>query len=927
MGDTLQDIFDIDKQLTNGAKLVAIINENKEAIIAFNKEIGKYQKNGAAADAKELIQANRELALQQKELNLEITKKKELDRQAALERKKQLDDEKQAILEKKELDRQAAADKKKQIQDEKQASLDAVNAQRLKNTELAEQKKREAELAVFESKRVESERQYMASMIKTTQANKDKSDVVKKSAFEELKAAELKKQLEMQAALQLKNTVKEELATKGSIEQRRAALIRLTASYDQLSAVERNSAQGQRLQGVVTGLTNQVKELESVTGRSQRNVGNYGSAFTNALGSAWGAVRKLAYALPGVGIAGIIGFAVDPIYNYVKSLFSANKETQKLIDNEKGLEDVLSGANSQYVKAVTEVNNLRIAFDQAKNGIITKEEALKLYNETIGKTTGEVNNLDEAEKALAKNAESYIQFTLLKAAANVALEKSAQKAFEIESNSRKKFVNEQDATDIFGNKFSQERLDKMAAERAAAFAAGIRGSNDKLEEEKNNFTEIAKDFQKQAEDLAKKMKFDFNAIKEPDEKNKKAKKVKEELDYEYEGWKIQQNRLASNFKDMSMDEKKSLDDRVQMLGGYLNVQEALINRELEQKNKGANKEQQKLNQAKANDDLIALEYKYYEDLAKIYNTAHKDEKKAFEVLQGDIRKATQKASDDLAKIQKKEYDDEIEREKKRAQEIKDIRKRLEDELMKTAAAFIDGGFERQKNAIEDQKTLLDQQTKDEIDRINASTLSAQDKADKITAIQATALANKTALDAKEKEIERKKATFDRGVAIAEIIANVARAVSKDLLGNKGMIPFDIAIGAAQIAAILAHPIPKFKHGGTMAKDGMAMVGDGYKTEAMITPDGNVSLTPDKPTLTYIKAGTKIIGGDELDKVRMAINPIGQLVERKEKDNTLRDELRYQTTELIKVLKKQKGTNVRVYNDSKFNAFIQKSVRD
>ena len=927
MGDTLQDIFDIDKQLTNGAKLVAIINENKEAIIAFNKEIGKYQKNGAAADAKELIQANRELALQQKELNLEITKKKELDRQAALERKKQLDDEKQAILEKKELEKQAAADKKKQIQDEKQASLDAVNAQRLKNTELAEQKKREAELAVFESKRVESERQYMASMIKTTQANKDKSEVVKKSALEEIKAAELKKQLNAQAALQLRNTVKEELAAKGSIEQRRAALIRLTASYDQLSAVERNSAQGQRLQGVVRGLTEQVKDLESVTGRAQRNVGNYGSAFQGAMKKAWTGVRTLANVLPGLGIAGVLAFAIDPIVDFVKWITKASDSVLKFQEQEKRLKDVVSESGGEFAKASLEVSNMRIALQQAKEGIISKGEALKLYNDTIGKTTGNVNSLAAAEEALNKNANAYVQFTLLKASAQMALSKAAEASFLAEKDAfmvlndlKKGYVTKETTTLTEYEQFLNNVGDKAGLRSSIA----LRNAN---KYGKDDFIQMAKDFQKQAEEIAKRYNFDFNAIKEPDEKNKKAKKVKEELDYEYEIWKIQQNRLASNFKDMSMDEKKSLDDRVQMLGGYLNVQEALINRELEQKNKGANKEQQKLNQAKANDDLIALEYKYYEDLAKIYNTAHKDEKKAFEVLQGDIRKSTQKASDDLAKIQKKEYDDEIEREKKRAQEIKDIRKRLEDELIKTAAAFIDGGFERQKNAIEDQKTLLDQQTKDEIDRINASTLSAQDKADKITAIQATALANKTALDAKEKEIERKKATFDRGVAIAEIIANVARAVSKDLLGNKGMIPFDIAIGAAQIAAILAHPIPKFKHGGTMAKDGMAMVGDGYKTEAMITPDGNVSLTPDKPTLTYIKAGTKIIGGDELDKVRMAINPIGQLVEHKEKDNTLRDELPYQITELIKVLKKQKGTNVRVYNDSKFNAFIQKSVRD
>jgi hypothetical protein len=90
--------------------------------------------------------------------------------------------------------------------------------------------------------------------------------------------AELKKQQQERTAA-LKNQVREESAAKGSIEQRRAALIRLQKEYDNLAPKERESASGKRLQNVIKGISDQLKNLEGSTGRFQRNVGNYqGSA-------------------------------------------------------------------------------------------------------------------------------------------------------------------------------------------------------------------------------------------------------------------------------------------------------------------------------------------------------------------------------------------------------------------------------------------------------------------------------------------------------------------------------------------------------------------------------------------------------------------------------------------------------------------------
>lgn len=116
------------------------------------------------------------------------------------------------------------------------------------------------------------------SVNKSTTAISKQTGISKQTAIEVAKDAELKKQAERQANLELQNSVREQMAAKGSLEQRRAALIRLTRTYDNLNAQERNSPYGVRLQRTIGGVTDQLKQLEGATGRAQRNVGNYASA-------------------------------------------------------------------------------------------------------------------------------------------------------------------------------------------------------------------------------------------------------------------------------------------------------------------------------------------------------------------------------------------------------------------------------------------------------------------------------------------------------------------------------------------------------------------------------------------------------------------------------------------------------------------------
>ena len=70
----------------------------------------------------------------------------------------------------------------------------------------------------------------------------------------------------------------------GSLKDMRAQLSILTKMYDELSAEQRGSAEGERLAKQINQLSQEIKDAEAATGRFYRNVGNYENAIQNMLG-------------------------------------------------------------------------------------------------------------------------------------------------------------------------------------------------------------------------------------------------------------------------------------------------------------------------------------------------------------------------------------------------------------------------------------------------------------------------------------------------------------------------------------------------------------------------------------------------------------------------------------------------------------------
>lgn len=347
-----------------------------------------------------------------------------------------------ALKEEVRLRKEAAAVPRKVDLGNSQAEIDASNAGRAAGsgtvntafTSYLQSVKKDFDAGKISAKEYTAELERFSSVI-VDGANSTKKVVTENKTLS-LSKKELAKDLAVEKLRLTENnaaikvSAREMVNAKGSIEQRRAALIRLNAVYDRLSASERNSAAGQRLNGIVAGLTNQVKTLEASTGRAQRNVGNYTSAFANGASKAFGALKTVANILPGLGIAGLIGFAVEPIINYISKLdlfkekLDETKKTRALLN-----EVSLKGAQD----AQTEIVQLKVLYDTAKNTALSTEQRYNaakklqdLYPSTFKNYTIEQIELGKTDKAYLSLASAIIATARARASEQKIAENSSR---------------------------------------------------------------------------------------------------------------------------------------------------------------------------------------------------------------------------------------------------------------------------------------------------------------------------------------------------------------------------------------------------------------------------------------------------------------------------------------------------------------------
>ncbi len=253
------------------------------------------------------------------------------------------------------------------------------------------------------------------------------------------------------------------------------------------------------------------------------------SYLKQSTGSTGGALKALASSLMGTG--GIL-LGVSLLTTGFTLLSQSGLSFSDVIDKLTGTTDKYKEALKEVNKeayaskgvqeAVANVNSLTNEIRLAKEGFLSKDQVVNHYNETIGKTTGLVKSIEEAEKALIQNADAYIKMTLYKAAANIALEEAAKKQLEAERTRVKSLVD-------FASTFNEATVSQIRSEEQYNnVQKNIQNQRKRRKAEEIKINEdaakinlsIAKKFQDDAAKLAKDFNFNFFGD------NKEGKKTK-----------------------------------------------------------------------------------------------------------------------------------------------------------------------------------------------------------------------------------------------------------------------------------------------------------------------------------------------------------------------------------------------------------------
>jgi len=420
------------------------------------------------------------------------------------------------------------------------------------------------------------------------------SDIAKKAEQSRLAEIRLQQQREKAFDSFEKNARKEQITaekTNNLYNKTQTQINNLTKVYNDLAIRKERynnlSANEEMRLGTLGRVTEKyngiLKMTDATIGKNQRNVGNYASGY-NALGNS---INQLSREAPAFANSVNTGFmalsnnfpalfdAINGIRDKNKMLVAEGKPTVSVLRSiagavfswqtalsvgvtlltlyggqfikwigelskgKEGISDLKlrmdtlnkSFEESSVKEAVKNVQELAINIDLAKQGFLDKDQVVKQYNDTIGKTTGFVTNLDDAEKELTANGDAYIKMTLYKAAANLALEDAAKQSLEAEKSrlkSLKEFAGQSADVGVSVGS-TAPGFDPTAAARIAK--KDIDAQKKKKNEEIKINTDaaqqninIAKKFQQDAAKIAQ--YFDFNLF--GDTKKEKVKKAKQE---------------------------------------------------------------------------------------------------------------------------------------------------------------------------------------------------------------------------------------------------------------------------------------------------------------------------------------------------------------------------------------------------------------
>lgn len=190
-------------------------------------------------------------------------------------------------------------------------------------------------------------------------------------------------------------------------------------------------------------------------------------------------------------------------------------------------------------------------------------------------------------------------------------------------------------------------------------------------------------------------------------------------------------------------------------------------------------------------------------------------------------------------------------------------------------------YERDIEKIEDEQEANEEAYNADVERIEAlaesGAISEEEAEARKRAAESETSRKNEELEKKKVQLQQKQAKWDKAVQLAQTGIATARGIMEAMAmipPNPVLAAVIGAMGAVQMATIVATPIPAYKEG---TKDGghvggLAIVGDGGKKEVIVY-SGKSWITPDVPTIVDLPRGAEVYPDvdDFVESVRM--NPV------------------------------------------------------
>lgn len=295
--------------------------------------------------------------------------------------------------------------------------------------------------------------------------------------------------------------------------------------------------------------------------------------------------------------------------------------------------------------------------------------------------------------------------------------------------------------------------------------------------------------------------------------------------------------------------------------------------------------------------------------------------------------------------EKKAFDKKVER----LQQYVTLAKKAEEVI----GGFINARITREKNALQAKQNMIDANYAKEVAAIQASTLTEEEKANKLKVLEAERQVQTEQINKKKKQLDEQKARFDKKANMANIGMETALAVVR-ALGDKTTplwlrIALAIAVGAMgalQVAAVAATPVPTYFKGRSKYDpyEGPAIAGE-YRPEVLKRRDGSVEIIA-KPSLINVQRGDEIFPDTSVLKSG-AIMPLSKVnsllagamtttmdthsrdlenkLDQMSRDN--KETLQWHAAQLKNAIKSKAPVNVNVFvSDFKNSDYIRRNVK-